>query len=93
MYLHKARKAKRGSDTIAELYGTKRLGGIAGIMSTSFVPGVIAGPPLFGALYDLTQDYLAGILLCGSFVAIAAAFILCMIHVKLPEDQVDPEEP
>lgn len=61
-------------------------------MSIALVPGVIAGPLLFGAIYDATEDYLPGILLCGGFVAVATMFIACMERVDAQKREAQVSE-
>ena len=60
---------------LAQLFGTRGLGGLVGLVYTAAGVGALIGPPLAGVLVDVTGGYrwataAAGVAGLGAFVAL-----------------------
>lgn len=49
-----------------------------GLSSLSSIPGSIGGPPMIGALFDSTGDFLAGAMVSAVLVFLAVGFMFAM---------------
>ncbi|MFC1532886.1 MFS transporter [Thermodesulfobacteriota bacterium] len=76
-----------GNDTVfvklvTEIFGTRSVGAIIGIMSFAFAISSSMGPLIAGFIVDQTRSYLYAFLLAGTFVA-GALPLLGLLHIYL----------
>ncbi len=64
---------------VTEYFGFKQLGIISGAIVFSNSLGGAIGPPVAGAIFDLTGNYQADFLVCG-IIALAAALMIFLIR-------------
>lgn len=57
-------------------FGGKQLSSIIGALYTSWGAGALLGPTMTGVLFDINQNYVAGLIVCAIFLSVAS--IICM---------------
>lgn len=65
---------------IPRIFGERAVGRAMGLMSTVTLCALLATPPLFGLIFDLTGDYGAIFI---TFAVLAAAVMLLVPHIRL----------
>lgn len=75
----------------AELFGTKRMGSIIGLLYSSTATGNLLSAPIGGFLFDKYQSYTPPIIIAGSFLLSGVFFMFLVKHdtKKVEVDAVD----
>jgi len=71
---------------IGDIFGTRSLGSIMGIMSSGFALGAALGPALGGVIFDMTGHYFPAFATGAATLLVAAMFMAIM---RLPPSSVD----
>ena len=73
---------------IARVYGSRVVGRVAGLLNLFVLAALLATPPLFGRIFDVTGSYA---LIFAIFTALAAATLLLVPSIRLqPRDEMSP---
>ena len=75
---------------VGRTYGRQVMGQVMGLMTLVVLCALLATPPLFGLIFDLTGDYDAIFVV---FVALAAGTMLVVPHIRLHPKAATPESP
>ena len=70
---------------ISDIFGTRSLGAILGLISTAFAAGGIVGPILAGYIFDLSHSYHIAFLAGGLLLAVG---VICAFFIKAPADSL-----
>lgn len=66
---------------IGDIFGTRSLGAIMGMMSAGWALGAAAGPAIAGYVYDAAENYFAAFIMGAASLAIAAVLIALIRRV------------